>query len=209
MTFSGFKKKWLGKRIDYDHVYLYQCVDLIKQYWYEVYGVSAGSWGNAYDYWRRPHKDMLKYFNRVAGSRVKTGDVVVFYPLNSSRPYGHIGVATGRATSTSVEVLEQNGGWPMTALGLGTDAIRATYIKRSRVAGIIRRKSTSPSQPAPIRIVRVKPGWGLSNVAKAAKFKDWWSPTRWMAITKLNVGNTNWRKFNKSLHAGQRVRVRR
>jgi hypothetical protein len=34
--YVDFKNKWLGKRIDYDKAYGYQCVDLIKQYLDEV-----------------------------------------------------------------------------------------------------------------------------------------------------------------------------
>ena len=48
--YVDFKNKWLGKRIDYDKAYGYQCVDLIKQYLDEVlwFG-SVGSLWNAKD----------------------------------------------------------------------------------------------------------------------------------------------------------------
>lgn len=203
MTFAQFKTKWLGGRVDYDHVFAYQCVDLIKQYWYEVHKIPSGAWGNAIDYWTHPNSTMLRYFNRVGGSDARTGDVVVLWGL-SGNPYGHIGVATGNKTATTVEILEQNGATG-SGSGTGGNAIRTRYVSRSRVAGMLRRIVAAP---APVTYVTVQSGWGLSNVAKAAGFSDWWSPTRWAAITKLNTGSLNWIPYNSALKPGQRVRVR-
>jgi len=203
MTFAQFKSRWIGRRVDFDHVFAYQCVDLIKQYWYEVYGIRSGAWGNAIDYWVRPNRTMLKYFSKVAGSNAKTGDVVVLRG-HSGNPYGHIGIATGRLTGSQVEILEQNGS-SGSGSGTGGNAIRTRFVDRSRVAGLLRRKVAAPSLP---QVVVAQRGWGLSHIAKAAKFKDWWSPLRWQAISNLNNGGS-WIKFNRSLKPNQRVRVRK
>ncbi len=55
--------------------------------------------------------------------------------------------------------------------------------------------------------VTVKAGWGLSNIAQAAGFKDAGSPDRWVAIAKLN-GSKDWKDFNKKLKPGQKVMVK-
>ena len=133
MSYASFKTKWLGKRVDYDGVYQYQCVDLIKQWAKEEYGISAGAWGNAIDYATRPSASFTKHFNRVANPQ--QGDIVVF----SGQTYGHIGLIDG-VTAASINTLEQNGS---TGGGSGTggDAIRTRYIPKTRVAAYYRHKS--------------------------------------------------------------------
>ena len=204
MTFGQFKTKWITRgRVDYDKVFLYQCVDLVKQYMYEVHGVAAGAWGNAIDFWTRPNATMLKYYDLIAGSNAKAGDIVVLNGINGNK-YGHIGIATGAQTSTQVEILEQNGG-SGTGNGTGTNAIRYRFVPKSRVAGLLRRKPAAA--PKPITHITAQRGWGLSNIAKAAGFKDWMLFPRWQAITNLNARGS-WRTFNASLKPGQKVRVR-
>ena len=51
MTFDSFVKRYIGKAVDYDGVAGVQCVDLVKLYLYNVFGIRAGAWGNARDYW--------------------------------------------------------------------------------------------------------------------------------------------------------------
>ena len=51
MTFDSFVKRFIGKAVDYDGVSGVQCVDLVKLYLYNVFGIRAGAWGNARDYW--------------------------------------------------------------------------------------------------------------------------------------------------------------
>ena len=51
MTVDSFVKRFIGKAVDYDGVSGVQCVDLVKLYLYNVFGIRAGAWGNARDYW--------------------------------------------------------------------------------------------------------------------------------------------------------------
>ena len=44
MTFDQFISKHLGKAMDYDGVSGVQCVDLIKYYLDEVFGIKPGAW---------------------------------------------------------------------------------------------------------------------------------------------------------------------
>ncbi len=40
MTFDSFVKRFIGKAVDYDGVSGVQCVDLVKLYLYNVFGIS-------------------------------------------------------------------------------------------------------------------------------------------------------------------------
>lgn len=141
MTFSAFKTKWIGKRVDYDKVFGYQCVDLIKQYLKEREGLSPGAWGNAIDYWYKTNPAILKGYYKVATSRVKRSDIVIMKGL-SGNPYGHIGLADAKYIPNYpyFKILEQNGS-SGSGTGLGADAIRTKWKPRSRVIGVLRRKT--------------------------------------------------------------------
>lgn len=144
---DSFVAEWLGKRVA-DPTLInvgiptsqqYQCVSLIKQYLREDYGIEAGYWGNAIDYWTQTNSELLTRFSRVEGSEAHRGDVVVIKTLGHSdfTEPGHIGIATGNITVDLVEILEQNGATG-TGDGLGGNAIRTRFIDRSRVAGLLR-----------------------------------------------------------------------
>lgn len=140
MTYKQFESKWLGRRVDIDKVFDYQCVDLVKQYMLEVYGMPNGAYGNAIDYWTKPVRQVLEKFYKVQTTHARQGDVVILYGT-SGNVYGHIGIATGAANATHIEILEQNGATG-NGSGVGGDAIRKRYIPRTRVPGILRPKVT-------------------------------------------------------------------
>lgn len=145
MSYQAFKNRWLGRRIDYDHVYAYQCVDLILIYVKEEYGLATGVWGNAIDYWRRPTAVLLTKFSLIATTECQAGDIVVLNGL-SGNPYGHIGICDSQ-NATVVNILEQNG-QTGNGSGVGGDAIRVRGVPKSRIAGILRPKAP-PATPAP------------------------------------------------------------
>lgn len=142
MSYTQFRNKWIGKRIDYDRIYGYQCVDLIKQYAHEVYGLKAGAWGNAIDYWYSTHKDLYKKFTRVSTKSARKGDIVIFKGINGN-PYGHIGIADRNAGRWTVATLEQNGS-SGNGSGRGRDAIRVRKITKSRIVGVLRPRTAKP-----------------------------------------------------------------
>lgn len=146
MSYPDFRNRWTGGRVDYDHVYAYQCVDLILQYIKEEFGIASGVWGNAIDYWQRPSAPLLRAFDLVATTECLQGDIVVLYGLQGN-PYGHIGICDSQGGST-VRLLEQNGaggGW-----GVGRDAIGIYRdIPKGRIAGVLRPKGHSAPAPNP------------------------------------------------------------
>lgn len=165
---TNFKNEWLGRRVDFDHVFAYQCVDLILQYVYEVYGLTAVR-GNAIDYWNNPSPALISKFHKLASTDAIAGDIVVLngHPGN---PYGHIGIATGNVNATEIEILEQNG-QDGSGSGIGGNAIRTRFILKNRVAGLLRANDVpAAAAPAPAAgpsyaIVVNVPGYTDSNDA--------------------------------------------
>lgn len=176
--FTSFKNKWAGKRVDYDHVYFYQCVDLILQYIYEVYGIGNGVWGNAIDYARNTGPALLTKFDKFTNTTdVKEGDIVVLNGL-SGNPYGHIMIGTGDQNAKQFEGLEQNGATG-NGSGTGGDAIRTRYVDKSRIAAVLRPKTVSakPASAGDIRVgktvfLHAVPQWSVYRVGQQPIRKD-------------------------------------
>lgn len=148
MTYASFKAEWLGRRVDVDSVYSYQCVDLILQYLKECAGVATGVWGNAIDYANKPTAAFVQTTTRV--SDLQQGDIVVLYGL-SGNPYGHIGILDN-VQGSNIALLEQNGAGSGT--GTGRDAISVwRTVPKSRIAAIYRLKAffPAPAPPPPAR----------------------------------------------------------
>lgn len=119
LTYKAFVNKYLGKKTDYDGVYGSQCVDLIKVYLKDCFDISAGSWGNAVDYYRNfnnpswaGYSVMNKYFTRISNSATfipLEGDICIFGErFSKSHDYGHIGISTNESTLTKVFMYDQN-----------------------------------------------------------------------------------------------------
>jgi hypothetical protein len=190
MTYQQFQAKWLGKRVDIDKVYGYQCVDLIKQYMLETAGVPNGAYGNAIDYWFKTHNAVSSKFDRVQGSNAKAGDIVILKGINGN-PYGHIGVASGNTNLVSTQILEQNGS-SGNGSGLGGDAIRLRYIPRWRVVGMLRLKTSgNPSY------YTVRKGDTVTSICR----------TYGITINKFKALNPQVTNINL-IHVGQKVRVK-
>lgn len=135
MTGTDLVNKLMGMRgqvVNYDGVDGYQCVDIGKQSLaWATGGNFKGSMGNAITWWTNPAYALTENAQRVYGSNVIPGDIVIKRP-------NHLGIATGKVTNTSVEILEQNG---HTGSGAGKDPgdkIRTRFISRSDVAGLWR-----------------------------------------------------------------------
>lgn len=147
MSYQSFKNQWNSKRVDYDGVYGFQCVDLIKQYLAQEFGMKPGAWGNAIEYWTATNPALLTKFDKLATSSVRAGDIVIFKGINGS-PYGHIGIADGSSSILYVPTLEQNGSTG-NGSGVGGDAVRVRNIPRWRVMGILRTKEAKPVSKMP------------------------------------------------------------
>ena len=82
MNYSEFIIAYSGKSFDYDGVSGVQCVDLIKMYLDKVFGIKAGAWGNAKDYYENFNNLPLKNsFDRIANTASfvpQQGDIAVW-----------------------------------------------------------------------------------------------------------------------------------
>lgn len=153
ISFDEFKAEWLGKSVDYDHTFGKQCVDLIRQGFYEMYNLPGGGGvPSAITYWQATPDEVLQKFIRIPNSDGQKGDVVILWGLPGNAD-GHIGWATGNKTAATIEILEQNGSTG-NGSGTGGDAIRTRYVDRSRVAGLLRPIAVI-APPAPVEKFQV------------------------------------------------------
>lgn len=119
---------WIGKRVDVDKKYNYQCVDFIRQYCTES-GYPITTSGNAIDLWKVglwPKYKRISYKFWVLPS---PGDVVIF---NWPSIHWHIAIVSTDSTATVLNVIEQNWAtWNWS--GVGGDAIRKKSYPYTRV----------------------------------------------------------------------------
>ena len=71
ISFNQFISRYSGRYVDWDNKYGYQCVDLIRQYVYDVFGLSPyvaiPYTGNAKDIFNRFPASGNKYFIEIEG----------------------------------------------------------------------------------------------------------------------------------------------
>jgi len=140
MFIDSFTTSWLGKIIDIDGVFKYQCVDLIQLYIRDGFGFPVRTRGNAIDWWTHTATDIQSKFDRIATQTPQKGDIVVLNGL-AGNPYGHIVLCIDNLSPSTFLALEQNGA---TGNGDGKngDVIRTRQILNSRIAGVLRPKSS-------------------------------------------------------------------
>ncbi len=127
-TYKEFIKNHLGRGVDVDGTAGVQCVDLIKAYLSEVFGIKAGSWGDARYYYERfkdkswgGYNKMNKAFVRIENTPdfvPQKGDICVWGPdVSSSHNSGHISIANGTGNTSYFYSHDQNwNGKPMKAV---------------------------------------------------------------------------------------------
>ncbi len=157
MNYFEFVNKYLGKATDYDGVSGVQCVDLIKAYLHDVFGISAGSWGNARYYWisfnsRQPLKNNFTKIANTADFVPQRGDIVVW---NNSvgNGAGHVAIATGEGDTHNFYSYDQNwNGKPMKKVQHTYSGVYGVLrpIDQSKVAAESVSNNSSESYPTPV-----------------------------------------------------------
>ena len=112
MTYTEFIKKHNGKGTDFDGRYGVQCVDLAKAYLKEVFGITAGYWGDAHAYYDSfgTHSELKNNFTRIAytaGFIPRKGDIVV-WSAKMNGGAGHIAIANGQGDKKTFYSYDQN-----------------------------------------------------------------------------------------------------
>ena len=121
----NFKGTWLWKRIDYDGVYDFQCVDLAKLYLEWLGFGKIKPLGNA------KQVPQANLFNTGREKIVGTDDLMQWdIIIKTQGKYGHIAIVD-RIVWGFVYVLEQNGSWKNSWSGTGPNAIRIQPYKLS------------------------------------------------------------------------------
>jgi len=156
MTFNQFVEKHLGKGADYDGVAGVQCVDLIKCYLNEVFGIKPGAWGNAHCWYNNfGNIAVLKAkFTRIANTAdfvPKQGDIVVWSSSLSKGGWGHIAIASGEGDTKHFYSYDQN--W--TGKHDACEKIRHSY---SCVLGVLRPIDQTPFSGEQLMTFKVNVG---------------------------------------------------
>lgn len=170
--YKNFVGKRLGKRVDYDWAYWYQCVDLIKQYMDECLWMwRIGSIGNAngvinnkfFSNWEKIYwiKDLMQW------------DIIIA----TKGKYWHIAIVDHVADG-KIYVLEQNGSWKNSGTWLGDNAIRIKAYNPSFYSVILRNKKIFENLQLERKFANEKIEW-LKREIKITE--DYIATTRYLA----------------------------
>jgi hypothetical protein len=162
MTLSDFTANWLGRQTDIDGVFRYQCVDLIKQYIFDKFAIPVQPMGNALRWWTHTNPVLLSKFDRIATQLPQRGDIVPLHGLRKNS-YGHIVICLTAQQNGLFLALEQNGATG-DGDGIGGDEVRKRLIPTTRIAGVLRPKSShTPVLHSYYTIRKGDTFWGLER----------------------------------------------
>jgi len=147
VNLNDFVDRYKGKPVDFDGAHGAQCVDLVRQYFKEVWELQkqpegvVGAQDFFYKHDSRPiQKNLVDCRAYTKTGRPPAGSVVVFKSTGSNQ-YGHIGVLL-YADASEMFVFEQDGIANEKALKEGREQ-KGAYIGRwnyDRLAGWLEKK---------------------------------------------------------------------
>lgn len=160
--YKNFVNKRLGKRVDYDGRYGFQCADLAKLYIDEglEFG-KIGALGNAKD---MPNNPFFSSWEKIKGTKnLMQGDIII----RSQWQYGHVAVVD-HVLNGKVYVLEQNGSGKNSGSGIWENAIRIQPYNLSFYDTILRCKKIFDNlvlerEFVAEKIARLGKEWGQEN----------------------------------------------
>lgn len=166
--YKNFAKKRLGKRVDYDGSYGFQCADLAKLYIDEglEFG-KIGALGNAKD---MPNNPFFSSWEKIKGTKnLMQGDIII----RSQGQYGHVAIVD-HVLNWKVYVLEQNGSGKNSGSGLGENAIRIQAYRLDFYDTILRCKKIFDNlvlerKFVAEKIARLEKEWGQENEIRNTK----------------------------------------
>lgn len=165
---KNFVQKRLGKRVDYDGAYGFQCADLAKQYISEALEFGKiGALGNAKD---MPKSPFFANWEKIKGmNNLMQWDIII----RSQGQYGHVAIVD-HVLNGKVYVLEQNGSGKDSGSGLGTNAIRIQPYNLSFYDTILRCKKIFDNlvlerEFVAEKIARLEKEWGQENEIRNTK----------------------------------------
>lgn len=169
MTYDEFVKNHIGKECDYDGSFGVQCVDLIKAYLKEVFGIHPGSWGDAKYYWLNfnKHDALIKNFDKIKNTptfKPRKGDICIWSgEVSKNNDCGHIAISTGESTTSYFYSYDQN--WKSKKMKKTKHTYKAFY-------GVLRPKNQNLIVTPRKEYVTWQNGRTKENVYKVSNFKD-------------------------------------
>lgn len=165
---KNFVQKRLGKRVDYDGAYGFQCADLAKQYISEAleFGKIGALW-NAKD---MPKSPFFANWEKIKGMKnLMQGDIII----RSQGQYGHVAIVD-HILNWKVYVLEQNGSGKDSGSGLGVNAIRIQPYRLDFYDTVLRCKKIFDNlvlerEFVNKKIARLEKEWGQENEIRNTK----------------------------------------
>ena len=166
--YKNFVNKRLGKRVDYDGAYWFQCADLAKQYISEALEFGKiGALGNAKD---MPKSPFFANREKIKGTKnLMQGDIII----SSHGQYWHVAVVD-HILNGKVYVLEQNGSGKDSGSGLGANAIRIQPYRLDFYDTVLRCKKIFDNivlerEFVAEKIARLEKEWGQENEIRNTK----------------------------------------
>lgn len=120
IQFNKYKDSMSWKRVDWDKQYLFQCVDLIRDYTNKNNYPKITTYWNAIDLWNKWLWDWYIREKNTIFWAPSVWDIILF----NTWKYWHIAIAW-RWNPMWVEILEQNA-WDWNGNGLWDNAIRVS-----------------------------------------------------------------------------------
>lgn len=112
MTFDEFITKYCGKKVDFDKVWGCQCVDLFRQFCYDVLKIPhTGGVEGAKDLFLS-YKSMpleQKYFAQLTAKAAPQFGYIAVWGASQTNKYGHVALVIGQLNASTLLVFEQNG----------------------------------------------------------------------------------------------------
>lgn len=103
MTLKRFIVNNIGKKVDFDNKFGFQCVDLYRQYCKDVLGIpQTPAVEGAKDIWEK-HGSLKQSKDSFA-----VGDILI-YDATPTNKYGHVCILVSLLDSDTFVVFEQNG----------------------------------------------------------------------------------------------------
>ena len=175
--YKNFAQKRLGKRVDYDGSYGFQCADLAKQYISEAleFGKIGALW-NAKD---MPKSPFFTNREKIKGTKnLMQGDIII----SSHGQYGHVAIVD-HILNGKVYVLEQNWSGKDSGSGLGANAIRIQPYNLSFYDTILRCKKIFDNlvlerEFVAEKIARLEKEWGQE--AEIRNTREYLATTRYI-----------------------------
>lgn len=110
MTLDEFRTKYLGQKVEFDGIYEYQCVDLVKQFCKDVLNTPPII-GNAIDYNKNPLPQYFEYFINHLWYVPPRGAIAVWNEKVGAG-FGHVSIVL---TSNIMKFVSLDQNWPKDA----------------------------------------------------------------------------------------------